>query len=268
MANNGHHYSMSCTLLAAAVLLHLNDGWMGEAGSPKLMSAGHPTVRMTHETIQMKVSRDHVDVDCRFIFVNEGNATAVRIGFPDDDSDFYIDPKKGPQSVFTTFSSWVDGAKVPTRLMLDDDQRGWQVKTVIFGRNQTRRIRNSYRLPLGSLAMSGRGEGPPAIFHSGYILHTGGSWKGNIGQSEIIVTFADDAPVPKGPLKLAWNARNMRLESDYWKSREDVIHGTGPGQAEITNRTIRLTLRNWRPRDGSDDLHLYFGPHERKIDSD
>ncbi len=116
-------FVLSLVLFSGAVA---NDGWVGYTGAPRI-EGKHPTVRMVDEVIHIRIGKTEMTADCRFTFKNEGNAASVRIGFPDHDSDPYLDPKKGIQSIYRSFKSYVDGKPVKTKLIDASEDMGWQV---------------------------------------------------------------------------------------------------------------------------------------------
>src|SRR4028118_808793 len=60
-----------------------NDAGISFGGSPRLLK-GHPSVAMASEVIVMTIDEEKVTVDCNFVFKNNGKATQVRMGFPDE----------------------------------------------------------------------------------------------------------------------------------------------------------------------------------------
>jgi hypothetical protein len=194
-----HKYLPPALLLAAlfcaVVPARANDASLDLSGSPRLM-AGHPSVRMQSERIFLRVEKNRVQADCRFTFVNTGPACVVRMGFPDDSYERRASASTDApfKSGFTSFQSYVDGRAVPTRTesaadspTAGGDNTLWRVKMVAFGargkRNSVRRVREVYTVPIGS-------ELTFLSSLAGYTLHTGSSWKGPIGKSEVEVLFA------------------------------------------------------------------------------
>ncbi|MBC8066617.1 MAG: hypothetical protein H7Y17_17435, partial [Chlorobia bacterium] len=121
---------------------HSNDGWVGSTGAPRI-EGKHPTISMVDEVIHIRIGKTEMTADCRFTFRNEGKAASVRIGFPDVYGNSEASDK--PRSVYKSFASYVDGKRVPTKFVTTSNPNNWQVKTVRFGRGQTRKVRNLYR---------------------------------------------------------------------------------------------------------------------------
>lgn len=243
----------------------LNDGWIGEYGTPKLMD-GHPSVRMVAEKIVARVHAEHAEVECRFWFKNEGPATTVRMGFPDSDSDPPIEGEP-VKSIYDRFESFVDGKRVATELL---PKRGmaeysgiFQTKTVRFGSHQERLVTNRYRVRLGTLAIDGPPPSPPqpAIRVFNYIFSTGASWKGKIGRTELLVTFMKDADLPPGPVRLVDYPGDQPYA--YWRQRRDVVATSTKG-FRAAGRRLYLLRENWSPKGEAHDVWISFGAYLRK----
>ena len=117
----------------------------------------------------------------------------VRMGFPDqgrdaDDPDEEVANWKSapPRSTFTAFHSWVNGEPVPTELVRAASAgKFWHAKVVRFPAHGRVTVRDQYTQPV-----SGQITRVNAAAHQiAYIVHTGASWHGPIGRTEIIVTF-------------------------------------------------------------------------------
>jgi hypothetical protein len=264
-----HRSLLGLLLLSLAMPALANDGWVGYGGAPRLMKEGHPTIRMVSEEVWVTVRKERVVVQCDFVFRNEGAATKVRIGFPDYDTDTHIDPKTGPRTTFNWFQAFVDGRRVKTKLELDKDELGWQVKEVAFGRNQVRKLRNRYEVPTGGMNLKSHPDDTYDLVNRfSYVLHTGSSWKGTIGRSDVYVFFAHDAPLPPGPLRLVTDAPAFsddgEAEAQFWKSNRNGVAARGPSNPVLVGpRTLRFTRKNWRPTK-DDDLYLTFGYERRR----
>lgn len=250
-------------LLLSAVHALANDGWVGYSGAPRI-EGKHPTVRMVDEVIHIKIGRTHMTADCRFTFKNEGNATSVRIGFPDHDSDNYLDPKKGIQSIYNSFKSYVDGKPIRTKLIDASEDFGWQVKSVQFGKGQVRRVRNVYVLELNNLSLGGKWSSNQSPRGQGarYIVSTGRSWKGNIGSTKVIVDFEKSSLV-KSPLRVQ-KLIDDELASDAsrWDKNRGLVMWSGFAAPKVQGRRLIFERKNWEPKE-SDDLFLKFGIYPR-----
>lgn len=255
--------------LAGPGVAQANDASLDLSGTPRLM-AGHPSVTMQSEVISLVVGRESVVADCRLVFVNTGSACTVRMGFPDDswerDSST---PEDAPfKSSFTSFQSYVDGKVVPTRVESGPQANGlntiWRVKSVAFGTRgksrSTRRVREKYTVPIG-------GEMTFLSKLAGYTLHTGASWKGPIGRSEITARF--DRPLKRGQMRaismaaLNTGGRDV-TEGDTMGRIGEALRRTGtvvyegPGRAQVlAGHRLRWVRTKWRPT-RKDDIVLYF----------
>jgi len=223
-------------------------------GQPKMMSS-HKSIEMQSEVVDLTVHWNRVDTTCSFVFVNDGAACKVRMGFPDFGMWAYAEPAKKPTTMFTRFQSYVDGKPVPTKLELGAEPgEQWQVKTVAFAKDGKRVVREVYSTAVGGVSISQT----EAWGVASYLVHTGASWKGNIGKATIRVTFAPDSQVAT-PLDL--------LNGDFEKTKPDVISAqvakpggvaaTGPCQPTMSGRTLTFERSNWRPS-LKDDIYVVF----------
>ncbi len=250
------------TLIGASALA--NDGWVGYTGAPRI-EGKHPTIRMVDEVIYLKIGRNEMTADCRFTFKNEGSATTARIGFPDYDSDPYIDPKKGIRSIYKNFRSYVDGKAVKTKLIDSSYDMGWQVKHVTFRKDQTRRIRNTYKIKLGTLSLDGKWSDnqQPMAYCATYVLSTGRSWKGTIGSTKIIVEFEKTSLV-KGHIAVReFPATELEDDASLLEKNKGLVFWSGFAKPQVKGRTLTFIRKNWTPKDDGDDLFLKFGIYTR-----
>ncbi len=138
---------------------------------------------------------------------------------------------------------------------------GWHMKTVAFGRGAVRKVRNSYRAPLGGLRQDydHDDDRPFYRFWGHYTFSTGGSWYGTIGQSDLEITFDRDAPVAPGNLTIQPELPREKEESySFWRRRRDMIEVDSPAKPTIKGRTIRIKMTNWKP-DLQSDVDFLFG---------
>ena len=254
--------ALSCYTTSFTNAARANDGSLEWGGSPQLLSS-HPNVAMQSEVITMNIGAQNVTVDCRFVFKNHGKATTVRMGFPDEGSGataFEADsedpkPKTAPTG-FTSFKSWVDGA--PTKTTAVRSSRSgltWHTKSVRFPAQSTRIVRDLYTVPIGGQMGAGM-----YYRQASYTLHTGASWRGPIGRSEIIVNF-----VNTGGADVLRPTTIEKLKAEHpaaldWKT---VAKGTviyiGPSAPSVNGRTLRWVRTNWNPTK-KDDIFLAFNP--------
>ncbi|MDF2440808.1 MAG: hypothetical protein JWN98_1792, partial [Abditibacteriota bacterium] len=226
-----------------------NDSSLDWSGTPRMMQGGG-TISMQSEVVRIEIGRKTYRVRCDFVFRNKGAATTVRMGFPDNSLERGGDSNETLRSGFTNFRSWVDGRRVQTRLMRGAPDPNnlatyWHTKAVRFPAHRTLRVRDEYTAGIGSeLTFMSR--------LASYTLHTGASWNGPIGRSEIIVTFGPHAPLP---LKVnAWpfrqsvlNERVAMQKMTSWMRQYGRVVYQGPGKPKVSGRTLRWIRTNWKP---------------------
>lgn len=246
------------------LLIALNDGGLTMGGSPTLLK-GHPTVSMASEVIRMTVSNTAVLTDCTFVFVNKGPACDVRMGFPDQ--GFGAEgPYEGTgpeewdtveiRSVFTWFKSWVNGKMVSCETVKGKNVGElYRAKTVHFPANGKVVVRDRYSMRPGGGIVA---DGDAYSKETGYILHTGSSWRGNIGRSTIIVEF--DAGSIKTPVSFQYSS-NRRKDPGYFNKFRKPKQGIicyGPSKPSLKGRTLTFVRKNWRPTE-NDDISVQWG---------
>jgi hypothetical protein len=157
-----------------------NDGWFAATGAAQPFGKRHPDIRMQAEDIRIEMRELEAIVDVRFTFKNYGSAQQVTMGFP----EAYGGPmKRGLEN----FQSWVDGKQVVTRRKVfsaDTEERLWRavwLKDVSFNARQTRQVRVRY-----SANYSGDTSGNYSLR---YVLRTGSTWRGSIGECRITVDW-------------------------------------------------------------------------------
>ncbi|MGV3614350.1 MAG: hypothetical protein ACO1SV_03350 [Fimbriimonas sp.] len=251
------------TALAAA-----NDGWVGSGGTPKLMK-GHLTVRMLREKVRIHVRRDRVTVDAEFWFRNGGADTTLRVGFPDESTDPTGEP------VLKKFRSWVDGRLVKTRFEAGERADGWHVKSVTFPKGRTVHVRDRYEVPIGNGRL-----GPKNRFvdYVSYTVHTGSSWKGTIGETDIQVWIDPSLPYPRRVLSddLYQKFTNREVTdkgaADFVRRHRNTVFTRGVAKPWQVGRILVFRRRDWRPTE-EDDLFLVLNARrdtrlERQIQGD
>jgi hypothetical protein len=254
--------ALAAPLALVASLARADDGGISFGGSPHLLT-GHATVAMKDEVVKMDVQEKVIKVDCKFLFHNSGPACIVRMGFPDEGQGaaepYQGDPvPTGPnlKATFLSYESWVDGKKVPTKLIPTNDRSlYWHAKTVTFKANSDCIIRDVYSLPPGAQVTSENGM----YQQTSYVLHTGASWHGPIGRAEIIVKFAPDVVQAPIQLKAMSSLTNHSLEHLKWSTfpKGTVIY-EGPSTPSLDGNTLRFVRTNVVPTK-KDDVHLYYG---------
>ena len=205
--------------LAIPASVHADDGAsIGLGGAMRLMH-GHPSIRMVSEEVHIKLPEEAVDA--RFVFKNEGPATTVRMGFPDEAGGEGAPEEGGRLTRFDRFASYVDGQPVKVKRVVgyhsgeDEDYDLWWVKQVHFDRGQTRVVENRY---------ASRGSNNDDDRWFVYVLTTGASWKGPIGHAHIVCDIHDIrnvAPLtfsPRGYRRVGdtvvWDFTNFKPKKD------------------------------------------------------
>lgn len=254
---------LSFALAASTGVVRADDGGISFGGSPKLLK-GHASVAMKDEVVTMDIHDELIKVDCKFTFHNAGDASTVRVGFPDEgqgaeepyQGDDHRPTGKNLKATFLSYESWVDGKKVPTELVPTNDRTlYWHAKTVNFKAKSDCLIRDLYTLPPGGQVTNENG----LYKQTSYVLHTGASWHGPIGRAEIIVNF--DPKVLKGPIQLK-ALSSLPGKSVYNLKWSTMPPGTviydGPCEPKVEGNTLRFACTNLRPAK-KDDVRLYYG---------
>ncbi len=255
---------VSCSAASA------NDGGIAYGGSPRLLT-GHPSVSMTSEVIRLSVEDEMVKVDCQFVFTNHGAACKVRMGFPDEGFGADDPDEEGgddvmntpPKTTFTSFHSFVNGKPIPTKLIrADKPGKYWHTKTVTFRAHAVVRVHDVYTQRIGGgIFSTGVHEGN--VKQVGYIVHTGASWHGPIGRSEVDVTF-HSKEISANPKLTALSriaaGRNGHSGRDIKGNVPafNTIVWKGPGAPTVKGKTLQFVRTNWTPK-ASDDIDLTYG---------
>ena len=258
-----------CTLLAVA-LVAADDSAITWSGSPKMLK-GHPTVSMVSEKIVLTVhlgDNAYTDADCTFLFKNNGPACSVRVGFPDrtrgaDEGNFV---KSGgnpdfPHPTFQelqNFKSWIDGKPVATSVVLSQDPTvkgatyggSWHVKVVKFPANGSVTVRDTYRQPQSG----GIGAGNIYLNQVQYIMSTGASWNGPIGEAEVDVHLP--SVLSAKPIGSLTNQSPYSYEK-WDKMEAHQIFYTGFSTPEVSNETLVFKRSNFKPSVAS-DINIFW----------
>lgn len=239
--------------VAGSASSQADNAALTSGGLPKMMAA-HPSIAMESEVVKMVIHGDRVETDCTFVFANHGKACKVQMGFPDFGLWAFAYTSKKPQTMFRKYRSYVDGKSVATKLVLGEKPgEQWQTKTVSFPANGKRIVREVYTTDVGGIALA-----KPIAFAS-YILHTGASWKGNIGKATILITVDKDTGIAD-PLSVSYSAAMPSSEATF-KSDLDKPGGvlvTGVAAPTIAGRTLRIEKSNWRPTIKDDILVAFY----------
>jgi len=91
--------------------------------------------------------------------------------------------------------------------------------------------------------------------YAGYVVHTGASWKGNIGRSEIIfeVPFVVKSIVERKNV----TGRDRREFTVAGFPKGAVVY-SGISSPTFSGRTLRFVRTNWRPSP-KDAIELWYG---------
>lgn len=180
-------------------------------------------VAMAAERVEAEIRGDEAWVTCLFTFTNTGPATEVLMGFPQ------AQPIEGGVTELFDFRAFVDEEEVPVTFRQNGQPQGgwdypiagWHTFTVPFADGQTRIVRNTYHGRLTWESNGGR------LFE--YILHTGSTWHGPIGEADIVVHWQNEryvAPetLSASPPGYARGQRDLHWHfTDLEPTREDDI---------------------------------------------
>jgi hypothetical protein len=248
-----------------------NDGGIAYGGSPGLLQ-GHPSVSMTSEKILLVVGERDVRVECDFVFTNSGKACAVRMGFPDvgygasdpDEENSSNNLLKTPaRTTFTSFKSYVNGKPVQTQLIRADKAgQYWHAKTVHFAANQTLKVRDVYTQRIGGGIVT-VGSKVGSDQEVGYVLHTGASWHGNIGRTEVVVRFNSSHQIGQPALAALRDVATKRpgeaiSATNVTTAPKGCVVWTGPCSPAVAGKTLTFIKTNWKPSK-TDDIDLNYG---------
>jgi len=210
--------------------------------------SGNLTVRLVRERVRMHVAPQKILVEADYWFENEGPKTVVWLGYPDLDTA-RESRREGP--VFLTFESWANKHRKKLQFKQAPDGSYWHVKRVGFLANRRVHVRDRYTLRPGVGNL-----GPPDSFvsYARYLLGGGGSWKGNIAESLLEVTFDAPLPMPTQVLPMS-HFKPGPVTPDS----SGAVYVEGPGEPRVVRegRTLRITRRDWRPTP-KDDLRLAY----------
>jgi hypothetical protein len=209
-------------LAPQAATVRADDTALGTVGYG-VVPLDNNQVTMTGERVEAEIRGEVAWVACTFTFVNSGPAADILMGFPQGRSN-----REGePPPPLLEFRASVDGVaaavtfRPQARPQGDMDYAGWYAFNVHFAAGQTRRIQNSYHGPLTVDSMGGK------TFL--YVLRTGATWKGSIGQADIVVRWRSEREVNPNTLSAQpdgafWGQRELRWRfTDLEPTNEDNI---------------------------------------------
>jgi hypothetical protein len=140
-------------------------------------------IRMASERVDIRLLDKRSHFRATFVFRNEGPATTVTMAFPEEKHG-----DKKPRGAIHDFFSSVDGIGVkvtrkrlpPAEYATNDYSAVW-LKKVRFGAHQTRHVLVDYWADNGDIG---------DVVSNKYVLKTGATWKGKIGDCVIHVDWS------------------------------------------------------------------------------
>jgi len=189
---------MKKLMAAGAVMIVAAAGVWADIASPREQ---WETVRMDSETVRVTLTASEVVVNATFVMTNTGEASEVVVGYPRgpleaelEDFKASVDGKAikdvadGPEK--KAGSAGVKGGRrgpaYGGSYKFAGDYAGWKVFKVPFAEGQTRTVVVSYRTKPTPVKVKDQGD---ALFYS-YIMRTGATWKGKIGEADIAIEIA------------------------------------------------------------------------------
>jgi len=225
----------------------LGDDSAGYSNGTEFRMSGSQTVRMVSEKVLIDVDRIGAAVHCRFVFKNEGPGTVVTMGFPNEP---YGDASNAK---LDGFRSRVDGRSVRARIQKDgsgpDERRVFYVKRVAFKADQTRVVEDSYRTALNGNTFSWSGIS--------YVMETGASWKGNIGNATVLVRFHDRQP--SSSLTVAQEDRWLAVKPFRNKIPKNLILWSGFAIPRVHGTTLLFQRSDFKPTTRSNVILTFQG---------
>ncbi len=236
-----------------------NDAnWVSFGGAGAFVP--HKTIRMLGEDINIALYDDKIHVRVYFSFENKGPASKVEMAFP------FEDTYQAQGESFLRFATKVDGVPLEVKRVtlppVTREGRSWKeaghdiarafayVKTVEFSESQRRTVLVDY--------VTNHGYAGTGWRINEYILHTGSTWAGRIGQCTINVDWSAIKKISKPALEF------------YSLDGKEVEHSW----TMVTARKVTVTLADiepdfdlsltsiesfWNVRMNGKDLHQYRG---------
>jgi hypothetical protein len=240
----------TAVLLALLATTAMSDDGVFEGSGGAIVLSRSDNVRMVAEEVVFDLTEANlIRVSCLFVVVNEGPDEQLLLGFP----DYWPDPNDDSQradgkSTLQDLRISVDGVPVETTAVpvsvAPDDIRAafggvvsyncahvWQCS---FASGQARVLRTEYSHPYSAMS-----DGSSII---NYVLRTGASWKGPIGQ--VVLRIKRGAMRIKCP----WYPTEWVLAGDeyVWSARElEPDQDVGVAMADPL-AFARHLVSNWR----------------------
>jgi hypothetical protein len=236
-------------LMFGSLFAFADDGAYSEAGggadSPMKPNS---SIRMVRERVDIRLGQKGAVVKCVFEFKNEGEACSVQMGFPESQ---WASGEGGIYGGLEHFVSFIDGQKAEVKHRFpsekhsydngqDRDYTSWYVKNVDFAKGQTRIVEDDYFSRYGQSSSSGALEAEAFT----YVLVTGATWKGTIGEIEINIDTTKlgnmrDIKLPKGCMKSGnktwkWTAKDIEPKQDFHitlRQRDLLLNGKDMGMS-------------------------------------
>jgi hypothetical protein len=175
--------------LALVQMVLANDTSLSPEGDNVGPFKGTPPITMEKEVVKATITNDKSYVDAVFYLRNTANkSVTLLVGFPDEASS----PNDGDYAGrLEDFKVWVNGRLFSytnkkqirrNKKPYEGDYLLWKVWEMTFRPKERKIVRNTYKCSNGTTT-----AGPFKAFR--YILRTGATWKGNIGQADIIITL-------------------------------------------------------------------------------
>ena len=203
-------------LLLIPLPAHGDAGAVGRMGD-SVRPLQHTHVEMAKKEIKAKVANDYTYFEAVFTFHNNGPDTTVLMGFP-------VASEEAAERMrlrdLEDFAAYVNGEAVPVKKeagLVPETGRNnlefphWYVWEVDFSEGETKEVLNTYKAPNSSDGV--------AFISTGYIITTGSTWQGPIGEARITFDLRDFSPgritfaVPPGYRiedgKLIWEWENL-----------------------------------------------------------
>ena len=247
--------SAKAAVIVAGIVIALpvaaDNAALTTGGLPTMMTS-HPTVKMAWEKVQITVHANYVDADCNFEFQNTGTACNVRMGFPDFGLFAYAMKMDRPKSMFTFYQSFVDGKRVATKLVLGKGPgEQWQTKQVRFEAGQSHLVREHYHTELLGVSAN------VVAGMVSYLLHTGSSWKGNIGDAVVAISFAEDSELQPPLVPVDGTTFKDPAEFEKAVGAKGGLVYLGQFKPTLDGLTLTYHRVNWKPSD-KDDIMVAF----------
>lgn len=236
-----------------------DTGWISDGGSVHLLGE-NGSVSMESEVVNIRVSKNLVEADCLFKFVNNGPACTVRMGFPDQCSDERDSDDGSPKGAFLSYKSFIDGKEVKTETLKGGWDNGaytvWHANDVSFDANGRREIRNTYTVCPGFAAVSEKGYAAKCV---AYTLHTASSWRGKIHDGVVSFNFDGDViPLPVELVEEKNSADDKSARYDWQRAKPGTLVFTSALSPVVEGNSIQFKFKNFRPST-KDDIFIFYG---------